>query len=1466
MAYSTPRATLGGKDVRKTSKRPKVRRKKPKVQTPNAVLGGEGVRKAQAAAKRAKKAEREAERAAKRASTSARAILGGEGVAKEKKAARKAKRSARERKHRRQSRALVKRLEEPAAKQFRVRAERQKRKGIERGEIEPPDEDESSFAERLLAGGVVGLVDEEASAAARKALYGSEDPSATQVALGILPTGRALAPLRVVKAVTRGSKAAKATTGVAKTEARAAKRSAGQKVKPVTKGQKGRPRRKAAKKARAKREGRTRKVPRSKAEAKVKVRRAKAETKARYSRAGRSNRRVRRAQTVAQIGAGAPAVAGTAAAVGATTATAIKEDVQEGKPLRTIKTTGRVLPSIAAGVVGTAKDVVDAARTGSLEPLEGELEAQKHYWETVARVAEGDTKAVQEDVGLIPVISGGLTGLAFAKPFKGAAKAPKAPRAARDIESPDPAKRRRAKAKVKRETQRPAPALRRHRERKGTAEEVGMTGERERAVGAAEMREARLDKTIAKLGRKKIADDVSLADTLQILMRRGHNPDDPEGTLKRLRAHRAGLRASTAEIDPDDLATRVVLDALIRKVERDPDVLADTDLREALAGLAQLERGRSEELHRERLGPEAKGPDPQLERARLMHVAREKEILLPEERQARRTRYRKLRGRGMPATEAFSRASRAASRENAQREARREGQQVFRKAEGLEREATRLEGEGLRAEAQDLRQQAMATRRKQIATNERANAAFIEETLQAIERDPAVTQPTFAREIDVSDQGRLNVLGDFPGGKVPAKIKRRRGVLAEQGRIDESAAALFHNLYATRRAMELRRMWRDFANRERLKINSKTVFTGPQARKLERGGAIPRGYTVMPVQQFERTLARGKWEQLAGMTTDEGIAAMRRELHDAKQEKGKKYIVVPEEALREIGAQMAPPRTAVRRLRVLGHIQSALILATSPAWFAFQLVASPFAALVAHPNPILWARAAKQVLTDWRQVPRTHRAAFRAHFGGTSTDVLMRRQTATGLEPDTVRNFSRAAEVAQKTPAGRALRAVGEQVKRGGPLMKANREYEGWVRTMTALVENQKALRQPRVKSFLADLAGLDRKTSLHTERLRKLSFPEQVSYYARHPEAAEEIARGVRDTLGDWVTLSSRERGLAAVTVFYPFLRFSLRWAFVSLPRRHPIKAMILLNLAQQNAQELEELLGGPPSLFTKYGLAVTHSGQEGEPIKAIDTARFNPGANALIEAIGGGSRDMNLATLARPLQPAIGTALAAVGGYDPFTGEPTSEPATTLIARQLLGLSPISRAYQDELGLRSDSAVAKLFRKIADQDLSLAESTLPVVVRDLRRERQSAALGRLLDASEKPEISGIIREQIVPAVEAGADAKRTGRRQGRRAASQIRDAQEASDELQRILRAEGLADDPATQQAIDEFFSLVTPAQFGQEPAEKEDGAGAYDEVFGGGERSRERSGAFEEVFNGEGRSSRSRSGGAFEQVFGD
>lgn len=1143
----------------------------------------------------------------------------------------------------------------------------------------------------------------------------------------------------------------------------------------------------------------------------------------------------------------APTVGAVGAGVATSTGEALKED-----PGKVLKTTARAIPGfvtapvkIAAETYETGKNLVEG-KDDPFAPLKAEGEAQLDYYEKLAEVAQGGEKAkrlIKNELGLVPAITAGLGVHAATRPFKAPKVSAAESKFVRDGVKPVRVKKLRARiadpdsdkaedaARLLTEAEKGKGKKRREvAQRLDVAKRRGRAGyarDLENKVGKGHAQKMR--NLYRSLRDTKVAGRVNMDDVAHLVIPEGIPLDRVKGRAALIEI-RDSLKEPKREPSPRAKPTREVLDAIIER----PELLELPELEAFWSAAREARKDVSVQRHEDRVGVEAAEgkPDPFDDRPRLLSLARQKDILAPEERPhpdlpddgfkiPTPKKYRDHDKAVKKRAEAWKK--RARKKENDAKVLQRHAPE---KAAKLIAEATELRAAAearlavvtrpakaakLDAEARELRQagdpdaarellsRARDLRRQHQAGRSRRLDEFRSDVQSVIDsgerRDPVFFHETSAADglKGPSGGGRFRA-----GAGLAAADKMRTGKLREMGLVDHRGRNMMEGLFRDRMNREMGAALRDIINR--FAHPDLPLVTGDRARRMIESGEAPQGHGLIPVQEFKRAYARGKWEHALKLI-DEG---MQRKLENASKEKGRKYAWISNAAMQELYAQMQPVGRAGRNLKHFGALQSFALLGTSPTWVAFQSIATPMLLLARHPNPRTWARAVKHEAEVYKNLTPQERKAFDAEIGGNVGDVYGFQNVELGATPNNINAMQRAGKAAGQTLAGRTLRAI---FSGGGPFIKGVAKYEGKLRHLEALMEMDKLHNPTRVRKFFGSMASLDHATREHIEKLSKLSPVEQARYYAKHPEDGHFLTEQVNNALGDWSSMTKLEKNASSVLIFYPFLRFSLKWMFQTFPKNNPVKAAILLNLAQQNAQEVETLLGGAPSFFQSYGLVPFRNG-EGEITGGLNLGRVAPGSNALVEGLGGGE-DLNISTVTRLLQPVLSAGLTqGIGGLDPFTGEKVAEGSKehlTLLAKQIFGLNPASRAWLVPK-IAPSSDISKVFQDRTPWEKSL----IPDFTFNAAMERQKAAFGRTLDRSQgapSPEelsayVEGLRARGIQPN-EHNIKADPEGQKLIQRA----RAADKASDEVQSTLRTLGLGDDKELQEAFGTIYGLTNP-----------------------------------------------------------
>jgi hypothetical protein len=154
----------------------------------------------------------------------------------------------------------------------------------------------------------------------------------------------------------------------------------------------------------------------------------------------------------------------------------------------------------------------------------------------------------------------------------------------------------------------------------------------------------------------------------------------------------------------------------------------------------------------------------------------------------------------------------------------------------------------------------------------------------------------------------------------------------------------------------------------------------------------------------------------------------------------------------------------------------------------------------------------------------------------------------------------------------------------------------------------------------------------------------EMLRKQAKHQDAFEEAARATNEILGNYTRYTAKERQFFERNfMFYGFLRFSVRWAFYTMPIKHPVMTAIGVELSKLHENEVRQLLGvGPDDPLAPGALSSIFTGGKEVPFQ-----RFNPALNVLTQASGPNQ-------LAGSLSPIALEAINQLAGKNIYTGAP--------------------------------------------------------------------------------------------------------------------------------------------------------------------------------------------------------------------
>lgn len=460
----------------------------------------------------------------------------------------------------------------------------------------------------------------------------------------------------------------------------------------------------------------------------------------------------------------------------------------------------------------------------------------------------------------------------------------------------------------------------------------------------------------------------------------------------------------------------------------------------------------------------------------------------------------------------------------------------------------------------------------------------------------------------------------------PGKSKFRKGSAEEYGMAEEGLVPDVRESFrrpAVRR--ESYKAMRGMLDDNEFKAGDKAEWSSDEIRELFDNKVLNRDQWVqVPAQLYNRAYRK--------FDPDVATAEMKMALDD--QSPGTRFKLVRRPAAEEFFSQLSDALVSTK----LVHINRAtnfLILSTSPAWAAAQVVAEYTQGAIAQPK-LLNPKWVKEAVKAYNAMSPHKRQAFDAWVGVTARELSRKEEMGFGKVEDAADAYS----ALHATPLGHLLTSI--------------RDFDQWkggrIRTLVTIAKADKEL-NGHLDGFVKGLGKLDEEMGKQLKAMKGKPLHEQLDYIADHPKLADRYQTYLDDVMGNWNALTKNERVASQLMIFYPFLRMSLRWTFYAFPKHHPIRAATLFYLSQQNATRVKQLLGGDPSFFTGWMKTPVNLGHG--KVAWVPLSRIVPGANAPLEGLGGGVEGPKGTVALRTVQPVLGAGVTAATGVNPLTGK---------------------------------------------------------------------------------------------------------------------------------------------------------------------------------------------------------------------
>jgi hypothetical protein len=676
-------------------------------------------------------------------------------------------------------------------------------------------------------------------------------------------------------------------------------------------------------------------------------------------------------------------------------------------------------------------------------------------------------------------------------------------------------------------------------------------------------------------------------------------------------------------------------------------------------------------------------------------------------------------------------------------ELRRKGRERLDQAKvlkGKERERALAEGKALYAEARQLRAANQKlydaldpfTRPGQSIDNSARTpyeGRMLEEYKAAVEasRSEAGLAPAiWTHHSEANTAGR----GTGMENRFPTNAGRvehmREGNLAKADNLDRSLEGLLKGTIHTPRLRAAGKQFgRDFVQEFKtpFTIDGKqkivgqgskdwTAITTPKTKENPNGGQFdPKSWARFPLREWKNAVKDP-------FTQDSRLIGL---LEDAEQGviKGSEpWILMPREAIREARAQISPEHNVITETaNRTSRVASRTILGTNPAWAIAQIPAEGIPLLMAKPsllNPVKLGSLER----DIQRFKKTHpeeAIALQATAGASPINAAVNRTPLDMQETYTPALWDKGAKALTRGRTARSVISFAKLKALGTFDVKRQNEY----RTLLAAAEADK-----RFRSWHSGLTGLVDSSAKISRRFKGKSRAELWEWLATDPKGKVELKKitdYVDNIQGNWTAFTRYERSLAPLAIFYPFLRYSLRWTLWTFPKTHPLTATLAYTLGQANANQLEKLTGGKLQNPVAYAFPA-YQDEEGETAVLPGGSRISPGQSSLTQAIA----SANPAQVLSSANPFIGAGLTALTGIEPFTGEKASEGQGWAAINQLLSMPAPLRLAKVKIG--EQSTASKAFEKF-DPNKTERSILFPFIPQSGAKFRGAEQLGKAFD-----------------------------------------------------------------------------------------------------------------------------------------
>jgi len=639
-------------------------------------------------------------------------------------------------------------------------------------------------------------------------------------------------------------------------------------------------------------------------------------------------------------------------------------------------------------------------------------------------------------------------------------------------------------------------------------------------------------------------------------------------------------------------------------------------------------------------------------------------------------------------------------------ELRRNGRQKFDQAlvlKGTERKQVVAEGKALYAEARKLQGQNKElfkaldpyTRPGQsIDASARTpyNGQMLSEYKKAVEasrKQAGLAPAIWTHHAEANTAGRgAGIENRFPtnAGRVE---HMRQGNLAKADNLDRSLEGLIRgtvNLPRLRAAGK--KFGRNFVQEFKtpFTIDGKqkivgqgsqdwTAITAPRSKENPNGGQFdPQSWARFPWREWKNAIKDP-------FTTEGALLGLLKDAEDGKVKGSEPWVLMPREAIKEARAQINPEHNIITEgMNKFARVANRAILGTNPAWAISQVVAEGIPLLMSKPSLLNPAKVAsiERDIIRYRKSHPEEATALQATAGASPVGGAALRTPLDMQETYTPALWEKGAKALTRGKTARSVLSLVKLKALGEFDVRRQNEY----RTVLAAAEADK-----RFRSWHSSLTGLFDSQARLSQRFK--TREELWNWLTKDPKGQVELKKitdYVDNIQGNWTAFTRYERALAPFTIFYPFLRYSLRWTLWTFPKTHPVTATIAYTLGEANANQLEKLVGGPLANPIAYAYPA-YQNEKGETAVLPGGSRISPGQSSLTQTLQSG----NPAAILSSANPFLGAGLIATTGVEPFTGQQASLPRGEAALNSLLAMPAPVRLSGGKLG--GQSATSKAF-----------------------------------------------------------------------------------------------------------------------------------------------------------------------------